>query len=179
MTSPTTASGTQDANRPQLRVVPLDTITDREAPIGSSDQASAADEPSTRDARPRARASLDHETPVTQRIQQRLPFLERLAAWGRPPDIWATDRPSLRKQLNYARWGEQHPESGPLRVLSIAFCCLGLVPQAIAYYVAWAAERPGRLLSLYVLLAVVMQIPVARAVLTVVAVALTAPLAWL
>jgi hypothetical protein len=132
-----------------------------------------------RDPRVPARASIGLRSSTTERKKSRRERLARLVAWARPPDVWVMDRPSLVKQLNYARWGEQHPETGVLRALSIAWCCLGLIPQAIAYYVAWAAERPGRLLSLYVLLAVVMQIPVVRAVVTAVLAVLIAPLTWL
>jgi len=179
MTDPTGSPAPDEPPRPQLRVVPAATVTDRETPIGSSDPAAATGVGSTRDPRPRARASLSPGSSVTLRIQRLRLLLGRYVASLHPPDVWAVDRPSLRKQLNYARWGEQHPDSGPLRALSIAWCCLGLVPQVVAYYVAWAAERPGRLLSLYVLLAVLMQIPLVRAVLTAVVAVLTAPLAWL
>jgi hypothetical protein len=176
---PTRAPAPDEDPRPQLHVVQDAMVTDREIPIGSSDLEDAAAEAPTRDARVHARASLAANRPVTQRIRAAQQWLVRVWAWGRPPDLWATDRPSLRKQLNYALWGEQHPDSGPLRALSVAICCLGLVPQALAYYVAWAAERPGRLLSLYVLLAVLMQIPVVRVVVTAVVSVLIAPLAWL
>ncbi|MEQ7125334.1 hypothetical protein ABN034_12515 [Actinopolymorpha sp. B11F2] len=97
----------------------------------------------------------------------------------RPPDVWSTDRPSLRKQLNYARYGVQHPEGGPLRVFSLLFAYVGLIPQACLYLLAWVAERPGRLIAGYGLYAVLMQIPAVHDVVVAVVTVLTVPLTWL
>jgi hypothetical protein len=187
VSSPSTApAGTEDP-RPQLRVVTKTTPTgggpaSGDVPIGSSDRPEPPDGGPTRDAREPAREGSPSPAPADEisgtgsRVRA---AARRIAGYASPPDIWSQDRPCLRKQLNYARWGQQHPEGGPLRWLSIALCCLGFVPQAAAYGLAWAAERPGRLAGLYVLLAVFVHLPVVRVVLVIGARIAVAPLTWL
>ena len=97
----------------------------------------------------------------------------------RPPDVWSTDRPSLRRQVAYARWGVQHPARGPLRAFSVAYAAVGLLLQAALYFAAWVVERPGRLVAGYALLAVLLQVPAVRDVAVVVGRVLIAPLTWL
>jgi hypothetical protein len=179
MTRPTNTPAADDERRPQLRVVPTSAVTDSEAPIGTSDRNTTSSSAPTRGASVHARARLEDQTAVTQRGGRVVEIMHRSAAYLNPPDVWADDRPSLRKQWNYARWGQQHPPDGLLRGLSIALYCVGLLPQAIAYYVAWIAERPARLITAYVLLALVLQIPVVRAVLTTLAALIAVPLTWL
>jgi hypothetical protein len=187
MTTSTTASApsTSDApaeeRPPRLSVVPPGPAGG-EVPIGSSDRPRPPDGGPTRDAREPAREGSPSPAPADEisgtgsRVRA---AARRIAGYASPPDIWSQDRPCLRKQLNYARWGQQHPEGGPLRWLSIALCCLGFVPQAAAYGLAWAAERPGRLAGLYVLLAVFVHLPVVRVVLVIGARIAVAPLTWL
>jgi hypothetical protein len=187
VSSPSTApAGTEDP-RPQLRVVTKTTPTGGgpaggDVPIGSSDPARPRATDPARGAREPAREGSPPPAPIQEgpgggsRVRA---AARRLVGYASPPDIWGQDRPCLRKQLNYARWGQQHPAGSPLRWLSIAFCCLGLAAQGTAYALAWAAERPGRLAGLYVLLAVVLRLPVAHTVLVTGAHLAVAPLTWL
>ncbi len=188
MTTSTTAdlSITTDApdqeRPPRLSVAPAD----GDVPIGTSDPPGPATAGPTRDARghagPPARESDPPQAPAEKGSaagSRARAAARRLAGYASPPDIWSQDRPSLRKQLGYARWGQQHPEGSPLRWLSVAACCLGLAPQAAAYALAWAAERPGRLAGLYVLLAVLLHLPLVRVVLVTGARVAVAPLTWL
>lgn len=101
-----------------------------------------------------------HPAPVT--------WSDRLADTARgfsPPDIWSTDRPSLSQVWAYAARGDWTGESGLPRRAGQAYAVLVAVPvTAVTYLLAWAAERPSRLIAAVVLLVLLFRVP---------------PLAWL
>lgn len=89
---------------------------------------------------------------------------ERLATWGRnsftPPEIWSTDRPSLSKQLAYARKGLWGPAKGWHRKAAIAaFWGVSFPTSVAAYAIEWIGERPARWVTALVLLSLAYQIP--------------------
>ena len=76
-----------------------------------------------------------------------------------PPDIWSTARPPLRAVWAYAAHGDWTRESGAPRRAGQAYALLvGLPVVAVAYGVAWSAERPARLIALIVLLVLLAQV---------------------
>lgn len=101
-----------------------------------------------------------HPTPVT--------WSDRLADTARgftPPDIWSTDRPSLSLLWAYAARGDWTGDTGLPRRAGQAYAVLVAVPvTAVTYLLAWAAERPSRLIAAVVLLVLLTRVP---------------PLAWL
>jgi hypothetical protein len=198
MTGSPEASTEHDEARPLLRPVPAHsaaqpTVADGEVPIGTSDGPGVSEQGPTRGTGPWARARIaavravavlsegDRWRGLGHRLFGRAETSGGRAVGGlfRPPDVWSTDRPSLAKQFRYARYGVQHPAGGPLRLLSITFALAGVVIQAGLYYAAWVAERPARLLSGYLLLAVLLQIPPVHDVIVAVVTVLIAPLTWL
>lgn len=77
-----------------------------------------------------------------------------------PPDIINHDRPSLRKQFNYAWYGAQNAETGLGRLLSKIYAVLVSLPtSALAYWFEWVCERGGRLLVAYLAYIAVTRIP--------------------
>lgn len=75
--------------------------------------------------------------------------VQRWLAWAVEqvgvPDVVSQDRPSLEKVWRYARYSEQVPPEGPARWFSIGYAGLSLTMTALAYTLAWVAERPARL----------------------------------
>lgn len=101
-----------------------------------------------------------HPDPVTWR--DRLADVREVFT---PPDIWSTDRPSLSLMWAYAARGDWTGEAGLPRRAGQAYAVLVAVPvTAVTYLLAWAAERPSRLIAAVVLLVVLFRVP---------------PLAWL
>ena len=85
---------------------------------------------------------------------------QRIGAGISPPDIWSTARPPLRAVWAYAAHGDWTRESGAPRRAGQAYALLvGLPVVAVAYGVAWSAERPARLIALIVLLVLLAQVP--------------------
>lgn len=82
-----------------------------------------------------------------------------------PPDIWSQDRPALSKVWAYAARGDwTGPDGAPRRVGQLYALLVAVPAVAVAYTLAWAAERGTRLTALIVLLILLSQVP---------------PLAWL
>jgi len=82
-----------------------------------------------------------------------------------PPDIWSHDRPALRRVWAYAARGDwTGPDGAPRRAGQIYALAVAMPVVAVAYMVAWAAERCSRMVALIVLLILLSQVP---------------PLAWL
>lgn len=101
-----------------------------------------------------------HPAPVTWSDR-----LAGVASGFTPPDIWSTDRPSLSLMWAYAAHGDWTGDTGLPRRAGQAYAVLVAVPvTAVTYLLAWAAERPSRLIAAIVLLVVLFQVP---------------PLAWL
>lgn len=89
---------------------------------------------------------------------------ERLSGWAReafvPPEFWAEDRPSLSKQLAYARQGAWGPEEGWVRVAAqAAFWGVSFPTSVAAYAVEWVGERPARWVVALVLISLAYQVP--------------------
>ncbi|MBE2998716.1 hypothetical protein IDM40_08375 [Nocardiopsis sp. HNM0947] len=89
---------------------------------------------------------------------------ERLGSWVKesftPPEIWSEDRPSLRKQLDYARQGAWGPEEGWPRYLALAaFWGVSFPTSVAAYALEWVGERPSRWITAIVLASLIYQIP--------------------
>lgn len=97
-----------------------------------------------------------------------LTWSDRLAGTARgftPPDIWSSDRPSLSQMWAYAARGDWTGDTGLPRRAGQAYAVLIAVPvTAVTYLLAWAAERPSRLIAAVVLLVLLTRVP---------------PLAWL
>lgn len=77
-----------------------------------------------------------------------------------PPDIWSQERPSLSQIWAYAAHGEWTNKTGlPRRAgqLDAIFIAVPLV--ALAYTIAWIAERPSRRIATVVLLVLLAQVP--------------------
>ncbi|MEU0493750.1 hypothetical protein ABZ249_31370 [Nocardiopsis sp. NPDC006139] len=89
---------------------------------------------------------------------------ERLGAWARasftPPEIWSTDRPSLSKQLRYAREGLWGPAKGWHRTAAIVcFWAVSFPTSVAAYALEWIGERPSRWVVALVLISLAYQVP--------------------
>ena len=77
-----------------------------------------------------------------------------------PPDIWSQDRPSLSSVWAYASHGDWTNPAGAPRRIGQMYALLASVPVvAIAYTLAWTAERPARLAAVIVLLVLLAQVP--------------------
>lgn len=77
-----------------------------------------------------------------------------------PPDIWSQDRPSLRQVWAYAAHGDwTGPNGTPRRVGQVYALAVAVPVVAVAYTLAWAAERGSRLAALTVLLVLLAQVP--------------------
>lgn len=97
---------------------------------------------------------------------------ERLGRWAResfvPPEIWSTDRPSLSKQLRYAREGLWGPKKGWHRTAALlVFWGVSFPTSAAAYAIEWVGERPSRWITALVLISLAYQIPYVPEVLAV------------
>lgn len=97
-------------------------------------------EPSTELPEPAAEPEQDaDEQGWADRVRAQL--VSRLAGL----DVVRHDRPSLAKVYRYARWNEQIPPAGPLRVAGLAYAVgVALPAYTVAYVVAWLVERPAR-----------------------------------
>ncbi|MFE3457403.1 hypothetical protein ACFXKD_07630 [Nocardiopsis aegyptia] len=89
---------------------------------------------------------------------------ERLGGWARasfvPPQIWSEDRPSLSKQLRYAREGAWGPRAGWHRTAAqVAFWGVSFPTSAAAYAIEWVGERPSRWVVALVLISLAYQLP--------------------
>ena len=89
---------------------------------------------------------------------------ERLGKWAResftPPEIWSEDRPSLSKQLAYAREGLWGPKKGWHRTAAqVAFWGVSFPTSAAAYAIEWVGERPSRWITALVLISLAYQLP--------------------
>ncbi|WP_017584314.1 hypothetical protein [Nocardiopsis valliformis] len=89
---------------------------------------------------------------------------ERLGTWARqtwvPPEIWSQDRPSLKKQLAYAREGLWGPKKGWHRTAAqAAFWAVSFPTSVAAYAIEWVGERPARWMVALVLISLAYQIP--------------------
>ncbi|OLT26578.1 hypothetical protein BJF83_20660 [Nocardiopsis sp. CNR-923] len=89
---------------------------------------------------------------------------ERLGRWAKesfvPPEIWSTDRPSLSKQLAYAREGAWGPKKGWHRTAAqVAFWGVSFPTSAAAYAIEWIGERPSRWVVALILLSLLYQLP--------------------
>ncbi|MFE0270466.1 hypothetical protein ACFWZ7_24785 [Nocardiopsis alba] len=89
---------------------------------------------------------------------------ERLATWARssfvPPEIWSQDRPSLAKQLAYARQGLWGPRTGWHRTAAqVVFWAVSFPTSVAAYALEWVGERPSRWIAAVVLISLIYQIP--------------------
>lgn len=77
-----------------------------------------------------------------------------------PPDIWAQDRPSLSKVWAHATRGDWTGDTGLPRRIGQAYAIAVAVPlTAVAYVLAWTAERPSRAAAAVVLLVLLIRIP--------------------
>lgn len=97
---------------------------------------------------------------------------ERLGTWARqtwvPPEIWNEDRPSLKKQLAYAREGLWGPKAGWHRtVAQSTFWAVSFPTSVAAYAIEWVGERPARWITALVLISLAYQIPYVPEVLAV------------
>lgn len=97
---------------------------------------------------------------------------ERLGRWAResflPPEIWSTDRPSLSKQLHYAREGLWGPKKGWHRTAAqVVFWAVSFPTSVAAYAIEWIGERPSRWITALVLISLAYQIPYVPEVLAV------------
>ena len=93
--------------------------------------------------------------PIT--LGERFPDLRTMFS---PPDIWLQDRPSLSSVWAYASHGDWTNPAGAPRRIGQMYALLASVPVvAIAYTLAWTAERPARLAAVIVLLVLLAQVP--------------------
>lgn len=77
-----------------------------------------------------------------------------------PPDIWSQERPSLQQVWAYAtRGGWTRPDGVPRRFGQVYAVVVAFPVAAVAYSLAWAAERGSRLVALIVLLVLLAQVP--------------------
>lgn len=88
-------------------------------------------------------AESDQDTDEQQGMTDRL--RAQIVAWLSGLDVVQHDRPSLAKVWRYARYTEQLPPDGPLRVAALAYAYgVALPAYTAAYGVAWLVERPAR-----------------------------------
>lgn len=81
--------------------------------------------------------------------------LANLGRYFTPPAPWATPPASLEELASYAHVGQWAPSSGPRRLLGIAYWySVGLPTTVICRYAEWVAQRPGRLVTVLALGAV-------------------------
>lgn len=147
--------------------VPAQVSADTEVSGGTSDPHTPAPAPPQAPAPPKEPAPgpaevavVDDDTPVKVGPG----WGERLGAWARdsfvPPEIWSQDRPSLQKQLAYARTGEWGPDQGWIRTAGlIAFWAVSLPTSVAAYALEWVGERPSRWVTAVVLIWLLWHIP--------------------
>jgi hypothetical protein len=77
-----------------------------------------------------------------------------------PPDIWSQERPSLSQIWAYATHGEWTNKTGlPRRAGKLDAILIAVPLVALAYTIAWIAERPSRRIATVVLLVLLAQVP--------------------
>jgi len=82
-----------------------------------------------------------------------------LRATFTPPDIWSTDRPSLKKRWAYATDGEWTTDIGLVRRAGQAYTVIAIVVATVLNYLDWIIERPSRLAAAAVLVWLLAQFP--------------------
>lgn len=92
---------------------------------------------------PTTRATPDEPTPALLKPEPRI-TLDAIRDVVTPPDIWSDDRPSLRKQWLYARFGRWTRETGFVRFAGKAYTWFSMAVHALAYVALWIVERPSR-----------------------------------
>lgn len=129
----------------------------------NSDDTPAEEVDPTRVTRVRARARADRSKRVWAKVW---PWLRScVASAATLPDVVRNDQPSLVKLFNYARWGEQHPPEGALRVVSIV-AYVALTPFQVVFRLCeWIFQRPMRALAVCSLIWVLRHVPAVDAVL--------------
>ena len=76
----------------------------------------------------------------------------------RPPMVWTQPPASLKDLATYAKEAPWAARTGPIRVAGRVWCWLVAVPvSTLAYYLAWLCQRPSRLITVFVLYAVLTQ----------------------
>lgn len=141
------STATVDNDRPALTVVDC---PEPEVPV-ESPEAAAEDSNAVR-ARDRARGYLAQAGNATRVF--------------RPPDIWQHDRPSLKATYRHALWGEHVPPGSIARgVYLVLWALVCAPPVAVFYLLAWAHERPLRVIGFWVTVWALWQIAPVRAVL--------------
>lgn len=75
--------------------------------------------------------------------------------WVRPPDLWHSERPSLKASWVWALHGEHLPDVDTARLGSRLGAGITIPIRAVLLYLDWLAERPSRLTAAALLVAVV------------------------
>ncbi|RKR98978.1 hypothetical protein DFP74_6699 [Nocardiopsis sp. Huas11] len=142
---------------------------DTDAPAQASDQGRAPvamTAPPAPERAPEPPAAPAETDPAEEEVPVKVgPGLgERLGGWARasfvPPQIWSEDRPSLSKQLAYAREGLWGPKTGWHRTAAqAAFWGVSFPTSAAAYAIEWVGERPSRWVVALVLISLAYQLP--------------------
>ncbi|GGM22334.1 hypothetical protein ACFFX1_11210 [Dactylosporangium sucinum] len=111
-------------------------------------------------------AAVTDETPAPARDDDVVDDNDRLFSWREvlgyftPPAPWATPPASLDELASYAHVGEWAAPRGLRRVVGIAYWYLIGLPSTVACrYAEWTVQRPGRLLTVLLVGAVLYKTP--------------------
>lgn len=74
--------------------------------------------------------------------------------WVQPPDLWHTERPSLKASWVWAMHGEHLPDVDTARLGSRIGAAITIPARAVLLYLDWLAERPSRLVAAALLVTV-------------------------